>query len=43
MIEFELVISPKVPEMAEQIEEDLHLPRDVIDAEGYLLKVVVKK
>jgi glutaconate CoA-transferase subunit B len=43
MIEFELIIPPKVPEMAEPTEEDLHLLRDVIDAEGYFLKRVVKK
>jgi hypothetical protein len=29
--------------MAEPTEEDLHLLRDVIDAEGYFLKRVVKK
>ncbi len=43
MVEFELIIPPKVPEMAEPTEEDLHLLRDVIDAEGYFLKRVVKK
>jgi hypothetical protein len=29
--------------MAEPTEEDLHLLRDVIDAEGYFLKRAVKK
>jgi glutaconate CoA-transferase subunit B len=43
MIEFELIIPAKVPEMAEPTEEDLHLLRDVIDAEGYFLRRVVKK
>src|SRR5512136_1498403 len=43
MVEFELIIPPNVPEMAEPTEEDLHLLRDVIDAEGYFLKRVVKK
>jgi glutaconate CoA-transferase subunit B len=35
MIKFEFIIPPKVPEMAEPTEEDMHLLRDVIDAEGY--------
>jgi glutaconate CoA-transferase subunit B len=43
MVGFELIIPPKVPEMAEPTEEDVHLLRNVIDAEGYFLKRVVKK
>lgn len=43
MVDFELLIDPDVKEMAEPTEEDLRLLRDVIDAEGYFLKRVVKK
>jgi glutaconate CoA-transferase subunit B len=43
MVDFELIIPPDVREMAEPTDEDLRLLRDVIDAEGYFLKRVVKK
>jgi len=43
MVDFELIIPADVKEMAEPTEDDLHLLRDVIDAEGYFLKRVVKK
>ncbi len=43
LVGFELIIPPDVKEMAEPTDEDLHLLRDVIDAEGYFLKRVIKK
>jgi len=43
LVSFELIIPPDVKEMAEPTDEDLHLLRDVIDAEGYFLKRVIKK
>lgn len=43
MLEFELIITPEMPGVAERTEEDLHLLCDVIDAEGYFLKRVVKE
>ncbi len=43
LVSFELIIPPDVKEMAEPTDEDLHLLRNVIDAEGYFLKRVIKK
>ncbi|MDD4588412.1 MAG: glutaconate CoA-transferase, partial [Heliobacteriaceae bacterium] len=43
LVDFELLISPTLKEMAEPSPEDLQLLRDVIDAEGYFLKRVIKK
>ncbi|MDD4237456.1 MAG: glutaconate CoA-transferase [Desulfotomaculaceae bacterium] len=43
LVDFELIIPPDVKEMAEPTDEDLRLLRDVIDAEGYFLKRVIKK
>lgn len=43
LVSFELIIPPDVKEMAEPGEEDLHLLRNVIDAEGYFLKRVIKQ
>lgn len=43
LVSFELIIPSDVKQMVEPREEDLHLMRDVIDAEGYFLKKVVKK
>jgi len=43
LVSFELIIPPDVKEMAEPTDEDLYLLRNVIDAEGYFLKRVIKK
>jgi glutaconate CoA-transferase subunit B len=43
LVSFELIIPPNVKEMVEPSDDDLHLLRDVIDAEGYFLKRVIKK
>ena len=43
LVDFDLIIPPDVKEMAEPTDEDLRLLRDVIDAEGYFLKRVIKK
>ncbi len=43
LVDFELIIPSDVKEMVEPTDEDLRLLRDVIDAEGYFLKRVIKK
>ena len=43
LVDFEPIIPPDVKDMVEPTDEDLRLLRDVIDAEGYFLKRVIKK